>query len=81
VQYKSRIELVIFSHGENLYATDIEDAIQCYPLVKGAVIGGQGAARLFLLLDFAACEGEEFWTHWSGRMRCVMRRCRRRRRW
>ena len=43
---------------------DIEDAIKCDPLVKDAVIGGQRRARLFLLLDFAACGGEEFWSHW-----------------
>jgi hypothetical protein len=51
---------------ENLYAVDIEDAIKCDPLVKDAVICGQRRARLFLLLDFAACGGEEFWPHWSG---------------
>lgn len=51
------------SAGENLYAADIENAIKCDPLVKDAVVGGQGRARLFLLLDFAACEGEEFRPH------------------
>jgi hypothetical protein len=34
-QYKSRTDqLVVFSHGEHLYAADIEDAIKCNPPVK-----------------------------------------------
>jgi hypothetical protein len=64
--YKGWTELVLFSHGGNLYAADIEGAIKCDPLAKDAVIGGQRRARLFLLLDFAASGGEEFWPHWSG---------------
>jgi hypothetical protein len=52
--YKGWTELVLFSHGGNLYAADIEGAIKCDPLAKDAVIGGQRRARLFLLLDFAA---------------------------
>jgi hypothetical protein len=74
-QHKGRIKLAVFNHGKNLYAADIEDVIKCGPLVKDAVVGGQGRARPFLLLNFAACKGEEFWPHWSGRMRCFMRRC------
>jgi len=37
--YKGRTELAVFSHGENLYAADIEDAIKCDSPVKDAVIG------------------------------------------
>ena len=42
----------------------MEDTIKCDPLVKDAVIGGQRRAGLFLLLGFAPCGGEEFWSHW-----------------
>ena len=50
--YRGRTDdLIIFSHGENLYATDLEAIISSHPLVRAAVIGGQGRTKPFLILE------------------------------
>lgn len=45
-------DLVILSHGEDLYATDIEVAIEKHPDVAAALIGGQGRPRPFLIVEW-----------------------------
>lgn len=50
--YAGRIDdLVIFSHGEDLYASGMESEIEKNPEVKGALIGGQGRSRPFLIVE------------------------------
>ncbi len=50
--YRGRADdMVVLSHGENLYATDLEAIIQSHPIVRSAVIGGQGHPQPFLILE------------------------------
>ena len=44
-------DLVILSHGNSLPASHMENIIAKHPDVRAAVIGGQGRARPFLILD------------------------------
>ena len=44
-------DMVIFSHGEDLHATGMEQVIQEHPKIRAALIGGDGRSRPFLLLD------------------------------
>jgi len=45
-------DLVIFSHGEDLYATEIESILLTHPEVKTALVGGDGRMRPFLIIEF-----------------------------
>lgn len=50
--YKGRTDdIVVFSHGENLYVQDMESTIQSHAYVRSAVIGGSGRLRPILLLE------------------------------
>ncbi|MCJ1388063.1 hypothetical protein MMC18_000907 [Xylographa bjoerkii] len=44
-------DLVIFSHGEDLWVADVETEIQRHPDVRFALIGGQGRPRPFLIIE------------------------------
>ena len=51
-RYSGRIDdLIILSHGEGLYASDMEAEIQKHPEVRTALIGGQGRPRPFLIIE------------------------------
>ena len=47
-------DLVILSHGEGLYATELEAIITQHPLVRSAIVGGQGRKKPFLILELVA---------------------------
>ncbi|KAL9117987.1 MAG: hypothetical protein Q9187_005473 [Circinaria calcarea] len=52
-QYAGRTDdLIIFSHGEDLYASDMEAEIEKHPDVAAALIGGNGRSRPFLLIEW-----------------------------
>ena len=44
-------DLVILSHGECLWASEMESIIERHPYVKAALIGGQGKPRPFVLIE------------------------------
>ena len=44
-------DLVVLSHGEGLYASDMEIEIEKHPDVRVALIGGRGRPRPFLIID------------------------------
>jgi hypothetical protein len=44
-------DLIIFSHGEDLYASDMEAEIQKHLDVGAALIGGEGRHRPFLIVE------------------------------
>ena len=51
-RYSGRTDdLIILSHGEGLYASDMEAEIQKHPNVRTALIGGQGRPRPFLMIE------------------------------
>lgn len=51
-RYAGRIDdLIVFSHGEDLYASDMEAEIQKHPDVSAALIGGDGRPRPFLIVE------------------------------
>lgn len=61
-RYAARADdMIAFSHGENLFPSDMETEILKHPRVKTALIGGQGRPRPFLLLELVdtAPSGED----------------------
>lgn len=44
-------DLIILSHGEGLYASDMEVEIQSHPDVSAALIGGEGRPRPHLIVE------------------------------
>ena len=51
-RYSGRTDdLIILSHGEGLYASDMEAEIQKHPKVRTALIGGQRRPRPFLIIE------------------------------
>lgn len=53
-------DLIVLSHGEDLYASDIEAAIEKHPEVAAALVGGQGRPRPFLIVEWKSdSEGNE----------------------
>ena len=51
-RYAARADdLIVFSHGEGLFPSEMQTEIMKHPRVKTALIGGQGRPRPFLLLE------------------------------
>lgn len=45
-------DLIVFSHGEDLYAADIEAELNAHPDVVAVLVGGQGRPKPFLLVEW-----------------------------
>lgn len=45
-------DMIPFSHGENLYATGIEEIIGKHPGVSAALVGGQSRPRPYLIVEW-----------------------------
>lgn len=56
-------DLIVFSNAEKFNPTDFETALSMFPMVKSALVGGQGRFQPFLLID----PGEELATTKSRR--------------
>lgn len=52
-------DLVVFSHGESLYATVLEEILVAH-LGVSVLVGGQGRARPFALIDWKKDPGSEY---------------------
>ena len=51
-KYMGRVDdVIIFSHGEYMYASGMEAEIQKHPLVRLALIGGEARPKPFLILE------------------------------
>jgi acyl-coenzyme A synthetase/AMP-(fatty) acid ligase len=45
-------DMIVFSHGKNLHATGVEEAIAQHPGVVGVLVAGQGRAKPFVLVEW-----------------------------
>ena len=53
-EYRGRTDdLVVFSHGKDLNAVALEAVVEQDPRVRGALIGGEGRKKPFLILELA----------------------------
>ncbi|CAI6333958.1 unnamed protein product [Periconia digitata] len=52
-------DMIVFSHGEDLYAAGVEKVISSCQAVKGVLVGGQGRAKPFLLVEWIPEVGDE----------------------
>lgn len=51
-RYAGRIDdFVVLSHGEDLYASKLEEVIIKHPEVTGALVGGEGKPKPFLIVE------------------------------
>ena len=51
-RYRGRIDdLIVFSNGEKLNPTDMEDLISVHPAIMSALVGGEGRFHSFLLVE------------------------------
>lgn len=59
-RYAGRMDdLIVFSHGEDLYASSMESEIEKNPEVKSALIGGQGRSKPFLIVEMMSDKSVE----------------------
>lgn len=51
-RYAARTDdLIIFSHGEDLWASEMEAEIQKHPKIRAALMGGQGRPHPFVIIE------------------------------